>query len=225
MIAITGGTGLVGKALAQRLKQQEQSFRIGSRTAPEEAEILPYWQKIDLADGYGLGNFLAESRQIVHLARNNKPLTDIGGTWRLAYRAEQHNIRHLIFLHPNPSSTYTSEAVKLLQTSGLQITIMHTQPSFEWLERYFTNRSKWPLHRLSSGTTLAPLSISRIASHLGELIMQDVCEKSIKLTGEETMTFQTAANLFRKYKSQLQTPREISANTWEEYLIQRAKTD
>jgi len=229
MIGIVGGTGLVGSALARELEQNPNIlFKIASRTPPKPAEQRARWTKVDLADGMGLGNFLGDTRQVVHLAWSQQPLVSIGGTWRLAYRSAQYNIPHLLFLFPAPLQKpfenqihYRKEALLLLRQSGVPLTLIESQPSYEWLLSYCQTLSGVPIQAIPDGKKIAPLPLTRIASAIAAQLNGEIGVQGISLKGEETLSLRQILQIYRKSGH---TPTEPARHeppaTWENFLAQ-----
>lgn len=227
MIAISGGTGLIGSALGNLLQERREAFKLGSRNLPKgHAPEVP-WQKTDLADGYGLGSFLSDTRQVVHLARNFRPLVDVGGSWRLSYRAKQKDIAHLIYLGaadgkiPGPwQNPHLKEIAHILRNSGIPISLIYSAPSYQWIERYLNNKRV-----LTEGNIpLQPVALGQILTVLDESLSNGPLKKIEKLQGREKLNLKDLYKIFRHYKARLNSDKVvIHAESWEDYLAQKSR--
>lgn len=222
MIGIIGGTGLIGRQLCQLLsQQQESSFRIASRNPPQPQDGSGQWSRIDLADGQGLGKFLQDVRQLVHLAWNHQPLVDVGGTWRLAYRSAQYQVQHLLYLSPaQPDLPFSGnrdnrkEAILLMRQSGVPLSVVESQPSFEALLRYCMQTTALPLWAIPDGKKIAPLPASQIAGSLATLLASDNPGQRIVLKGEEQLSLRQLVSLYRRKPN-------ATSTAWESFLADR----
>jgi uncharacterized protein YbjT (DUF2867 family) len=67
-ILITGGTGVLGRAVAARLQAQGASVRVGSRRPPPSSQGAASWAQMDLTSGEGLTEAVRGVQSIVHCA-------------------------------------------------------------------------------------------------------------------------------------------------------------
>lgn len=228
MVAISGGTGLIGSALASRLQATGTGCILGSRQPPTQQALEMTWQKIDLADGFGLGKFLSPANQLVHLARNYQPLVDVGGSWRISYRAQQLNIEHMIFLGATAGKTtgpwqspHLKEIGQILRGSGVPLSLIHAAPTYQWLEQYLSKQR----FLFSRGLLLQPLAIGQILSALEESLSTGPLTKTRVLQGKEKLNLKVADKIFRHYQPYLQSNKQvIHAENWEDYLSQKSSS-
>ena len=222
MIGIIGGTGLMGKQLCRHLSQQpELPLRIASRTPSQQQNECVQWSRIDLADGQGLGRFLQDVHQLVHLAWNQQPLVDVGGTWRLAYRAAQYQVQHLLYLSPaQPDLPFSGnrdnrkEAILLMRQSGVPLSVVESQPSFEALLRYCIQTAALPLWAIPNGKKIAPLPASQIAGSLATLLASGNPGQRVVLKGEEQLSLRQLVSLYRRKPN-------ATSTAWESFLAGR----
>jgi uncharacterized protein YbjT (DUF2867 family) len=97
MVAVVGGTGVLGKLLVAGLAARGDEVRALSRTAPRKLAAGVSHQRVDLTSGEGLGDALAGAEVVVDAAnsnpRNAAPVL-VEGTRRLLRAGAEAGVRH-----------------------------------------------------------------------------------------------------------------------------------
>lgn len=106
VVAVTGGTGFIGRHLVRLLLSQDKSVRVLTRNIPKAKSLLPevteYFEG-DLADTYQLRRFLSGAEYVFHLAselRDKKLMrrTNVLGTKNILDVLGEIQPRKLIYL-------------------------------------------------------------------------------------------------------------------------------
>jgi uncharacterized protein YbjT (DUF2867 family) len=122
-ILVTGGTGVLGRVVVERLRAAGRETRVASRRpapanaigraapdfSPDSAEVNPQpdsatmhrstgWATVDLSTGAGLAEALAGVETVVHCATSMRAGPDIAATRQLVAAAAHAGVAHLIYV-------------------------------------------------------------------------------------------------------------------------------
>src|SRR6478609_9607063 len=101
-VLLTGGTGVLGSALAERLSASGYIVRIMSRRpAPPRLAANTEWARADLGTGEGLSAAATGADVIIHAASDPYGKTravDVEGTQRLLDAARAANVAHFAYV-------------------------------------------------------------------------------------------------------------------------------
>jgi uncharacterized protein YbjT (DUF2867 family) len=171
-VAVTGGTGHLGRQVVNLLKAEGHRVRVLARSPRQDSDIE--WVRGDLATGEGVGEAVAGARAVVHAATHSPAArrgyllpvdlvrtpsdVDVDGTRRLLAEAERAAIEH--FLHVSivglervrlPYARVKLTAEALVRASSVPWSIVPAT-GFYWLwDRMFTKQMRlpvWPLPTL-----------------------------------------------------------------------------
>jgi nucleoside-diphosphate-sugar epimerase len=136
-IAITGGTGFVGRHLANRLSSEGHEIVLLARNAPVE-QNFPFIAT-DLSDVYQLASVFSDCDAVAHCAGINRELgkqtfqqVHIEGTKNVVTAAVATGVKKIVLMsflraRPNCGSSYHEskwEAEELVRNSGLDYTVI-----------------------------------------------------------------------------------------------------
>lgn len=156
-ILITGGTGVLGRALTPRLIARGHTVRVMSRSARSAtlAEGVE-WAQADLESGAGLEAAVAGAPIIIHCASSPLRRTrqaDVEGTAKLLAAARAAGVQHFIYIsivgiERFPTYAYHKvklEAEQLIEASGLPYTILRATQFHTLLDRVLQSAARWPV--------------------------------------------------------------------------------
>src|SRR5688572_10314303 len=138
-VLITGGNGLLGRALTPKLIDAGYTVRISSRS-PRSSKARPdvEWAQASLETGEGLEAAVAGVDVILHCASDPTKLkqVEIEGTRRLLELAKRHNVSNFFYISiigvdKVPFKYYAAkyEAEQIIKASGVPYTILRA-PQF-----------------------------------------------------------------------------------------------
>lgn len=171
-VLVTGGTGHLGRAVVQLLRQEGHAVRVLARKPGTAAGVE--WVRGDLATGEGVPQAVAGAQLLIHAATNSPAArrgrfrvadfvrspsdVDVGGTRALLAAAEQASVEH--FIHVSivgleqmarlPYSRVKLEAEELVRASAVPWSIMRAAGFYWLMERMLSELVKRPLPMLPS---------------------------------------------------------------------------
>ncbi|MFD3574481.1 SDR family oxidoreductase [Streptomyces sp. NPDC058644] len=188
-ILVTGGTGTLGRPLADRLRADGHDVRVLSRHA------RPY--AVDLREGgAGLDAAVAGADAIVHCATMPR-----GGDERAARRlveaARRARVPHLVYISivgvdRVPLGYYRSKLAveKLVEESGLGWTVLRTTQFHDLVLSILAGAAKLPVMPLPAGVSDQPIEVREVADRLAELAVAAPAGRVADMGGPEVRTFQ-----------------------------------
>ncbi|MER5431545.1 NAD(P)H-binding protein [Streptomyces sp. NPDC002588] len=243
-ILVTGGTGTLGRLVAERLRADGHEVRVLSRHS------RPYG--VDLREGGpALDAAMAGTDTVVHCAS-----TPRGGDERAAENliaaARGAEVRHLVFISivgvdRVPFGYYrTKLAVEnLVEESGLGWTVLRATQFHDLLLRLFEGLAKVPVMVLPAGVRDQPVEVAEVADRLAELAGGAPAGRAEDMAGPEVRTFESLARAFLRASGRrravvhvplwgaayrgfragghLAPERAVGKRTFEEYLAARSR--
>src|SRR5262245_3163440 len=155
-VLVTGGTGVLGRKVVDRLLRDGKGVRILSRrprpSAP--AGVRAFWG--DLAGGSpSIREAAAGAETVVHRPASPLPkprAVDVAGTGRLLEIAKECGVRHFLYVSivgvdRNPFAYYRAklEAERLVERGGVPWTILRATQFHDLLARFFGLLSRSPI--------------------------------------------------------------------------------
>jgi uncharacterized protein YbjT (DUF2867 family) len=181
-ILITGGNGMLGRALTDPLQKEGYTVRVASRGArAANAKSGVEWAQIALETGEGLDEALKDVDIVLHCATggyNKAKLVDVEGTKRLMALAKQHHIKHLLFISiigvdkiPNPFMQAKLDAEQIIEASGVPYTILRAAQFYgEFITPLLKIVTKPPVGLIPKGFRYQPIDIQDVAAYMVELV-------------------------------------------------------
>ncbi len=216
-IVITGGSGVLGSALARKLQVQNPDFLTISRSRSKtnhyspttEVPDLP-WQYADLLTGEGLDEALTGRDTVFHLAsiprqtNHDHPETKL--MQNLLKAAKNKGIWHLIYISivgvdkiPLPYYRAKLEAEQLLQQSGVPYTILRATQFHPFLDAIMGLLLKWPVGLVPKKFKVQPISIESVVQELINIGEMEPQHKVLNIGGPEVLDFGEVAKLWQEY--------------------------
>ncbi|MER5389565.1 NAD(P)H-binding protein [Saccharopolyspora sp. NPDC002686] len=231
VIAITGGTGHLGRELVRLLKPEHQ-VRVLTRRPGTDPEVE--WVQGDLATGAGVPELLAGAQTVVHAATSSPaaqrgflhpvdfwrspPDVDVDGTSRLLEEAATAGARHFLYVSivgvDRPALPYLRlkhTAEELVSVSDVPwSTVRATQ--FHWLlDRMFNRAARMPFLPLPASLPTQPVDVRDFAEYLAECIGQGPGGLREDFGGPEVLTLGDALRTWQEVRDKHRKVFEVPA--------------
>lgn len=199
-ILVTGGTGTLGRPLAERLAADGADVRVLSRQPRPTGDDRPLnWAVGDLATGAGLDAAVAGAGAIVHCATDGRH--DVAATRQLlaaATRTGQHTtvLPHFVYISivgvdRIPFFYYRAkhEAEQLVESAPLPWTILRATQFHDLIATLTTAQRRLPAVLAPSGFRFQPVDVQEVAARLAELAQGEPAGRAPDMGGPEVRTF------------------------------------
>ncbi len=200
-ILVTGGSGVLGRKVVDRLNRTGKDVRVMSRY--QRANTV----RGDLLTGEGLEEAVEGVDAVVHCA--SSPLrrtrqTDFEGTDRLLRAAGRAGISHFIYVSivgvdRNPYYPYYQvklEVERLVERSEVPCTILRATQFHEFVLKQVRFLERGPLALAPKGFLFQPIDTGEVADRLVELVRSAPAGRVPDVGGPEV---RTAVDLTRSY--------------------------
>ncbi|MDX3135127.1 NAD(P)H-binding protein, partial [Streptomyces europaeiscabiei] len=194
-ILVTGGTGVLGRPVTERLRAEGHEVRVLSRHAQPYAVDL-------LAGGSGLDAAVAGVDTIVHCATSPRG-GDEKAAENLIAAARRAGVRHLVYISivgvdRVPFGYYRSKLAveRLVEGAGLGWTILRATQFHDLVVMLFQGLSKPPVMMLPAGVSDQPVAVAEVAERLAELAVGAPAGRVDDLGGPEILTFPQLAHAY-----------------------------
>lgn len=176
-ILVTGGSGVLGKQVVERLRAGGHQALVMSR----RAGAGPDWRQADIASGEGLAATLEGTEAVVHAASAAAEFTkikrtDIDGTQRLVREAGKAGVRHIVFISivGVDRIDYGYYRAKLaaedtIRAGGVPWSIVRATQFHEFVDRILRAAAKGPFLFVPKGMSDQPVAGSEVAERLAEI--------------------------------------------------------
>ncbi|MGW0625441.1 SDR family oxidoreductase [Streptomyces sp. NPDC002758] len=194
-ILVTGGTGTLGRLVAERLRADGHGVRVLSRhTRPYAVDLRKGGPDLDAA--------VAGVDTVVHCAT-----TPSGGDERAATNliaaARRAGVGHLVHISivgvdRVPLGYYKSKLAmeKLVEESGLGWTLLRATQFHDLLVRLFQALAKSPVMLLPADVPDQPVEVTEVAARLAELAAGRPAGRVPDLGGPEARTIESLAHAY-----------------------------
>jgi uncharacterized protein YbjT (DUF2867 family) len=190
-VLVTGGTGVLGTRVVERLLAGGHSVRITSRDGAAVAPDGVSVHQADLKSGQGLVEAVAGVDTIVHAATalKAKKKVEVGGAGRLL-EAIGDARPHLLYVSivgvdRHPYSYYRAKwaAEQVLEAGEVPLTIQRATQFHDLLHRLLS----MPISGLPFGATFQPIDVSEVAGRLVELVDTGPAGRAEDIGGPEVL--------------------------------------
>lgn len=246
-ILVTGGTGVLGRQVVERLRSSGEEVRVLSRGG------RPGTVRGDLANGEGLGAAVDGVETIVHCASSlsKSRQSDVEGTGRLLRVARRAGVSHVVYVSivgvdRNPYFPYYRtklETERVVRQSTAPWTILRATQFHDFVLRLIQTFERGSFVPVPKGVILQPIDTGEVADHLIELSHGDPAGHAPDIGGPEVRTFADLARAYlgvsgeekrviemplpgkaaRAFREGAQTcpDQTYGERTWEEFLEER----
>ncbi|WP_433363272.1 SDR family oxidoreductase [Streptosporangium sp. CA-115845] len=193
-ILVTGGTGVLGRHVVDRLAKAGHPARVLSRTRGPHIG--------DLKTGAGLGLALDGVDTVIHLASDPRDASaDVEAARRLIALTPPKT--HLVYVsivgvdrHPYTYYRHKHEVERLIESSGLPYTVLRTTQFHNLLVLMLGKLAKSKVLPVPAGTAFQPVEVTEVAERLVELALGTPAGRVPDMGGPEIAS---AAELARTY--------------------------
>ncbi|MEU6394435.1 NAD(P)H-binding protein [Streptomyces sp. NPDC046939] len=194
-ILVTGGTGTLGRLVAERLRGDGHEVRVLSRKAE------PY--AVDLREGGpALDRAVDGADVIVHCASSPRG-GDEEAARNLIAAARRAGVPHLVYISivgvdRVPFGYYKAKLAveRLIEESGLGWTVLRTTQFHEFVHDILRTFAKSPVMPLPAGLDDQPIEVSEVAGRLAELAVGPPAGRVPVMGGPEVRTFRDLARAY-----------------------------
>ncbi|MEV4750431.1 SDR family oxidoreductase [Streptosporangium amethystogenes subsp. fukuiense] len=193
-ILITGGTGVLGRHVVDRLARAGLPARVLSRTRGPHIG--------DLTTGAGLGPALGGVNTVIHLASDPRDSSaDVEAARRLIAATPPE--AHLVYIsivgvdrHPYTYYRHKHEVEKLIEDSGLPYTILRTTQFHNLVVLKLVKLAKSKVMPVPAGTDVQPVEVTEVAERMVELALGAPAGRVPDMGGPEIVSAAEAARTY-----------------------------
>jgi uncharacterized protein YbjT (DUF2867 family) len=191
-VLVTGGTGHLGRAVVERLKERGEHVRVLARWPGDDTAVE--WVQGDLATGEGIATAVARVETVIHAATDSpaaqrggfRPLdfvrsptgVDVEGTKALVAAAEEAGVAHFVHVsivgleHMSrlPYSRVKLAAEHVVRSAGIPWSIARATGFYWLLERMLANMVKRSPVLLPADVRMQPVDSDDFAAFLVDCV-------------------------------------------------------
>jgi uncharacterized protein YbjT (DUF2867 family) len=200
-VLVTGGTGRLGRRLAEPLQAAGHRVRSMSRRGTGPGGI-----RGDLVTGRDLHQALAGAQVVVHAAtdpRGDYWQTDVAGTRRLVQAVDRDRLEHLVYVSTVgvdriPYGYYRAKfaAEQVLLASGLPVTLLRVTQFHDSVDELLATARRGPILPVPMGWRIRPVDVGEVAAYVGSVASGPPSRDVVEYGGPEELT---AADLARTW--------------------------
>lgn len=207
-ILVTGGTGVLGRALVQAIEQAAHAVRIGSRRPrPEGTPPHREWAQMDVATGEGVCAALAGVESVIHAASDPRrpAAVDVNGTQLLVEAARAAGVGHFVYvsivgIDRIPLGYYRCKlaAEKIVVSSALPYSILRATQFHTLVNLLLTTAARVPVViPIPTKFRIQSVAPADTAERLVRCLVEGPGERLPDFGGPEVLTLGEAAEQWR----------------------------
>lgn len=207
---LTGATGFLGSALQPRLADAGHTVRGTSRSPPTDGSPVDEWVELQLPDGPGLDEAVADVDAVVHAASNaqgDSEAVDVRGTERLLEAADAADVSHFCYvsivgIDDIPYSYYEHKvaAEELVRASPVPSTIVRATQFFPFVDLLLGMVGRLPVWPLPTKFRIQPVDVGEVADVIVERVGDEPAGTTPDVGGPEVRTLGELATAYREAK-------------------------
>lgn len=197
-VLVTGGTGVLGSQVVERLRSLEIGARVMSR---REA---PGTIRGDLISGEGLDRAVHGADTIIHCASSpfrKTRRTDVEGTFRLLQAAARGSVGHVVFVsivgidrvQSYPYYRAKLDAERAVEGSQIPYTILRATQFYDLVFMAMRSLDRLPVMAVPRGLPGQPMDSKEVADRLVEIALSEPAGRAPDVGGPEIRTLTDAA--------------------------------
>jgi uncharacterized protein YbjT (DUF2867 family) len=197
-VLVTGGTGVLGAAVARRLVADGRRVRVLSRRAERPATVpqRAQWAVGDLISGSGLAAALDGVGAVVHCATDTRHWkNDIIGTRHLIAAARAAGSPHLLYVSivgvdrvPFGYYQVKRRVERELEDCGLPWTVQRTTQFHDLLLALAQQLTRLPVAFAASGLVFQPVDAGEVADKVAQLAVGEAAGRVPDMGGPEVLS-------------------------------------
>jgi uncharacterized protein YbjT (DUF2867 family) len=212
-VLVTGGSGLLGRAVVTRLAAAGHSVRVLTRSGSAAPHAVPG----DLHTGAGLDTAVAGVTAIVHCASDPRDpqRVDVAGTRRLVEAARRAGRPHvvdvsIVGVDRIPWAYYRAKALaeEVVVASGLPWTVLRATQFHEFTAAQLARLTRLPVVPAPRGWRFQPVAVGEVAARLVAAVDGGPAGRLSDLGGPEVLPL---ADLARRYLETIGRRRPVVA--------------
>ena len=200
-VLVTGGTGILGRHVVQRLREQGHRARIYSREPRGHVDAV----QGDLKTGANLGKALAGMDAIVHAAtearQSLRSRGDVKGTRRLIEAAQKASIKHVVYISivgiddvPYPYYRTKVAVEGLIKGSPIPWSILRATQFHDLMEDLLRRASRVPgITAVPFAWKYQPVDAKEVAARLVQVVLGEPRGMLEDFGGPEVRDFKSIA--------------------------------
>lgn len=200
-VLVTGGTGILGRHVVQRLREQGHRARIYSREPRGHVDAV----QGDLKTGANLGKALAGMDVIVHAAtearQSLRSRGDVKGTRRLIEAAQKASIKHVVYISivgiddvPYPYYRTKVACEQLVKQSAIPWSILRATQFHDLMETLLRRASRVPgITAVPFAWKYQPVDAKEVAARLVQVVLGEPQGMLEDFGGPEVRDFKSIA--------------------------------
>jgi uncharacterized protein YbjT (DUF2867 family) len=192
-VLVTGGTGVLGRRVVERLGSAGIEARVLSRSGRSGT----IWG--DLLTGEGLDPALGGADTVIHCASSpfrKARQTDVGGTQRLLEAAARAGVSHVVYISIVGIDRVTSypyyrvklEAERVIERSPVPYTILRATQFYDLVLMAVRLMERLPVMVIPNGFPGQPIDAGEVAERLLELALSEPAGRAPDIGGPEIRT-------------------------------------
>lgn len=198
LILVTGGTGVLGRAVVRHLLDSGHQVRLASRRSPPAGPRRYAWATVDYRSGEGVDTALVSVDSVIHCAGDSRGEAD--RTLLTALRAA--GGPHLVYISivgvdriPLPYYRLKCAVERAIETSSLPYTILRTTQFHDVIRCMFAAAASLPV-MLVPDLIVQPIAVRDVAYRLVELAIRGPSGHARDLGGPEVRTVRDLAEAY-----------------------------
>ncbi|RFU19625.1 SDR family oxidoreductase [Geodermatophilus marinus] len=191
-VLVTGGTGRLGRRVAELLEARGDRVRRMSRRGAGPGGV-----RGDLTGDRDLPQALAGAEVVVHAASDPRDAwqADVAGTRRLLQAADRERLRHLVYVSivgvdRVPYGYYRAKFAteQVLLASGLPVTLLRITQFHDFVDQLLETARRGPVLPVPMGWRAQPVDVGEAAAHTAEVAAAGPAGDVVEYAGPEVLT-------------------------------------
>ncbi|NUB89580.1 NAD(P)H-binding protein [Haloterrigena sp. SYSU A121-1] len=209
-VLLTGATGTLGTALRPRLCDAGREVVAASRSPPTDGGTDVEWTALDLVDGTGIRDAVADVDAVVHAAtapQGDTEAVDVRGTERLLEAAADAGVSNVVYVSivgvdEIPYSYYEHKlaAERAVEESPVPSTIVRATQFHSFVHDIFETIARVPIWPLPTGIRLQPIDVGEAAAAIADRATPDAAGRVPDVGGPEMLTVRDLAETYREVR-------------------------